>query len=327
MRLAASWLVVVGLAGGCDNGKMHTRPEAGPDAPEVDRWWKPAPGEARNWDIQLRPPFDLSADRAMVDVDLWALVPAATMLDYGDGDPVMVPAGGLAGTIAELRGRASPPIIICRFTAGAVRLSDPDARKFPGFEAAPPERPDPPAAGSAIGWSTFDPQAPDERFLDIRAQSRAAWSAVMWKRFDLAAEIGCDGIDPDKSHVAMSDPGWTMEAAEQTSWLEELADQAHQRELSIGMRNGHTLPGQVDALADDFDWMMVERCGEFQDCDLVRPFINLQRAVFAIDYQTNVDGDSQLEAVVCSRQQGAMITDGLVKDDALSSAFRAPCVP
>ena len=95
------------------------------------------PGVARNWDVQSTAPFDLTAPRAMYDLDLWALVPATTMLDYGDGDPVTVPAGVLAGKIAELHARTPRTVVICHVDTGAIRLSDPDARKFPGYEASP----------------------------------------------------------------------------------------------------------------------------------------------------------------------------------------------
>lgn len=327
MRFAATWLLFLGVVGaGCDNGKMHLHPESGPDVPDV-RWWQPKPGETRDWDMQIRAPFDVSAERSMYVLDLWSLVPSATMLDYGDGAPVTVPAGALAGKIAELHARANRPVVICHVAMGAIRLSDPDAMKFPGYAASPPDRPDPPAAGSLIGYSTLDTLEPDERFVDLRTASRATLSALMEKRLDLAKMIGCDGVEPDKVHNAQSDPGWTISPTEQTSWFTDIAREAHERELSVGMKNGHTLAGQVDTLASRFDWMMIERCGEYQDCDQVRPFINLRHAVFAIDYTTDIDGLPQTSNGLCQEQTLAMIQDGIIKDPALSSASRQQCVP
>ena len=327
---ATPWIVVAGLLAGCDNGKEHAdpvpRPDAGLDA-AVPSWWQPAPGAVGAWDLQVRAPFDVSAPHAMFDLDLWALVPAATTLDYGDGAPVTVPAGSQAATIAALRARATPPVIICRIATGAIRLSDPDAGKFPGFAASPPDRPDAPAAGSAIGWSTQDPAAPDERFLDLRAASRDAWAPLVWKRLDLARDLGCDGVEADRNDSITSNPGWTMAPAEQTSWYAEVAAQAHARGLSVGMKNGTTLPGQVDALADDFDWLLVERCGEYDDCDVTRPFIQAGKAVLAVDFDTSAEGITQPAATLCTRQQSAQVVDGLVKDVALTSAVRVSCAP
>ena len=325
MRFAS---IVLGLAlvAGCDNGKMHLHPEAGtrPDAPPSVAWWRPKPGTVKNWDVQLAAPFDVSADRTMYDLDLWA-VATATTIDYGDGDPVTVPAGPLAGTIATLKAHTPAPIVICRVQTGAIRLTDPDARKFPGFEASPPDRPDAPAAGSVIGWST--PAGADERFLDIREASRAQFAPLIWKRLDLAKQLGCDGVEADRNDMIMLDPGFAISVTEQPSWYREVAAQAHERELSVGLKNGTTLPGLIDEVAADFDWAMVERCGEFEDCDALRPVLNLQRAVLAIDYDANIDGDPQGTTTVCARQVAAMIDDGLVKDVALTSAVRHQCVP
>lgn len=323
MRSAWIGLVIV-AATGCDNGKMHLHPEAGrPDAPTV-KWWRPMPGTVKNWDVQLAAPFDVSADRTMYDLDLWAVTPATT-IDYGDGDPVTVPAGPLAAELEQLKARSPRPVLICHVLTGAIRMTDPDARKFPGFEASPPDRPDPPAVNSVVGWST--PAGAGERFLDIRAGSRAQLQALIGKRLDLAKQIGCDGVEADRNDMIMLDPGWTLSPSEQTSWFREVAQQAHQRELSVGLKNGNTVPGQIDELAREFDWMMIERCGEFVDCDSARPMLNLQRAVLAIDYEDDVDGDPNEQAAVCQRQITAMIDDGLVKDAALSSAFRHQCVP
>ncbi|MDX2094269.1 MAG: endo alpha-1,4 polygalactosaminidase [Kofleriaceae bacterium] len=325
MRSVSLGLVVLGLAAGCDNGKMHLHPEAGtrPDSPTVT-WWRPMPGTVKNWDVQLAAPFDVSAARTMYDLDLWAVTPATT-IDHGDGAPVTVPAGPLAGTIEMLKARSPKPVVICHVLTGAVRLTDPDASKFPGFEASPPDDPDPPAANSVIGWST--PAGEGERFLDIRASSRAQFQALIWKRLDLAKQIGCDGVEADRNDMIMLQPGWSLTPSDQTSWYVEVAMQAHQRGLSVGLKNGNTVPGQIDELVSSFDWMMVERCGEFEDCDSARPMLNLQRAVLAIDYQSDIDGNPRNEAVDCARQVDSMIDDGLVKDNALSSAYRHQCVP
>jgi len=321
VKRVVSTIVALGLGlVGCDNGKMHLHPPDSARDAYVAPWWTPEPGEAKNWDIQVAAPFDLTASRAMYIVDLWA-VATATTIDYGDGSPVTVPAGALAGKVAELKAAGSK--VICRVGTGAIKLTDPDASKFPGFAATPPDRPTAPAAGSVIGWSTSDPM---QRLLDIRTASRPLWEARLWKRFDLAKQLGCDGIEHDWIYTITGDSGFTIEVAEQTAFGIDVAQQAHDRELSSGMQNG-TANGLIDAFAPHFDWLVIERCGEFDDCDLTRPFINLRKAVFAIDYQTDVDGLPLATGLTCPRQQAGMIDDGLVKDLGLSSTFRHQCVP
>jgi hypothetical protein len=79
--------------------------------------------------------------------------------------------------------------------------------------------------------------------------------------------------------------------------------------------------------ADKFDWLMVDRCGEDQLCDDTRPFINLNKAVFAIDYDHDASGAVQPSAPICMLQGLAMIADGIIKDAGLTSKVRTQCVP
>ncbi|MDB4963907.1 MAG: hypothetical protein JWP01_3906 [Myxococcales bacterium] len=319
----ASTFVTVSLLGAlagaaCDNGKMHLHPPDGARDAYQAPWWTPKPGETKNWDIQVNPPFDLATARTMYIVDLWD-VATPTTIEYGDMGPVSVPAGPLAGKVTELK--AAGAKVICRVGTGAIRLTDPDARKFAGFEATPPDDPTPPAAGSVIGWHTRDA---DERFLDLRTASRALWQARLFKRFDLAKQLGCDGIEPDWIASFAAATGFTVTIDENIAWAKTVAAQAHERDLSVGMQNGTN--GIVDQVAVDFDWLLAERCGEFDDCDTTRSFIALRKAVFAVDYQTDEEGNALPMSLLCGHQLDAQIEDGLIKDNALSSSYRATCM-
>lgn len=292
-----------------------------PDGPPG--WWTPAPGDSRNWDIQLAAPFDLSAPRTMITISLWDAVPTATTLDYGDGAPVTVPVGALADAIATAHARTPRTIVICHVDTGAWEAGRPDAGKFPGASGALPDRPTTPETGSVIGWSA---SRADERYLDTRAASRAQFAPLIWKRLDLAAQIGCDGVMPDRNDAAPSNPGFAIEVSDEESWYREVAMQAHARGLSVGMKNGNTIPGLVDTLASVFDWIVIERCGEYQDCDSGRPFVNAHKAALAIDYVPDADGGVD-PAIACPRQMLGQIQDGIVKDAALTSATRTQCTP
>ena len=322
-RAAAMACWLIGCGGGGGGGTSGT--DAAVDA-AGPQWWQPKVGEAKNWDIQLTAPIDVTTPRTMYDLDLWALVPVPTMLDYGDGDPVTVPAGALAGAIAQLHARTPPTIVICHLETGALDLALPDARKFPGYRADMnyPNSPAAPAAGSVIGYRVG---ATAKRWLDIRAASRSKVIPVLFKRFELARSIGCDGVEADRNQVFLFDSGFTTVATDSYSWYGEIADQAHARKLSAGMKNGNSIAGQVDMMADKYDWMMVERCGELDDCDSVRPFINALKDVLAIDYDHDSDGVAQGSTLPCSREQLAMIADGIYKDVPLSKNVRTQCAP
>src|SRR5262245_5849317 len=180
--------------------------DAAPAPPPAPAWWQPRPGDARDWDIQLAAPFDLAAPRAAYDVDLWSVVPAPTVLDYGDGAPITVPAGAQAGAIAALHARTPRAVVICHVDTGALELDRPDAAKFPGYSAKLTACPaGAPTAGSAIGHSAGGPR---ECYLDVRAASRPSFAPLVWKRLDLARQIGCDAVDGDRNDMLASTPGF-----------------------------------------------------------------------------------------------------------------------
>jgi hypothetical protein len=314
-----------------------------PDAPEGPTWWQPQVGQAKNWDIQLSA-VDVSMPRLMYDLDLWALVPSPTKLDYGDDKPVMVPAGALAGTIAQLHARTPSTIVICHVETGLWELSRPDAVKFPGYNADPakiPDNPDAPAPGtvtgdpapgSVIGWNLG---SADQRLLDTSAAARQMWAPIMFKRFDLARQIGCDGIEPAHNDAAVYASGFTVKTEDTFAWYAEVAMQGHTRMLSTGMKGGDQdqLGGLIDMAADQFDWLMIERCGEHKRCDRAQPFLQVHKPVFAIDY--NIDDGTEPDPprnpmpqdskVVCPEQDKVGIADGIYKDVPPTNAVWASC--
>ena len=332
------WYLGLAMAlGACGNSSATTdaRPiDAVPDAAGPP-YFHPRPGAYRNWDIQLHPPFDLSGIRSMYMLSLWDLVPSTMTMDYGDGDPVTVPAGQLAGMLAALHARTPiAPIVICVVDTGAWEAARPDARKFPGFMADAtmiPDSPTPPAAGSVIGWSVNGDKT--ERFLDILPAHVLLWEPLIQKRLDLAKAIGCDGVMGDRNDSVTSQPGpgftydESMEAMFQFNWYKEVADQTHMRVMSAGMKDSDEIPSATDFLAPSFDWMLMERCAEFTSCDPARPFINLIEAVFGLEYDPDSQGNPTNAMVSCQIEAMGNIQDGLIKDDLLSDVERIQCVP
>ncbi len=326
------------LAACGDDGQNHaTWPDASAhtvDAPPP--WWQPTPDSVQHWDIQLAPIFDTETSRTMLVFRLWDLVPAATMIDYGDGAPVAVPKGALAGRIAEMHARRPQPKIVCEVGTGSLDLADPDAKKFPGYKASPPDDPALPDAGSVLGWSTTLPA--NHRWLDIRPAARDLIAPLVAKRLALAVAIGCDGFLPDdmdmfriRKNDLSGDPGdgtgffaTTEYFANEQAWYEAVADAAHAVKLSVGMRGAYDV--LTGALVGKFDWQIADRCGEFGNCDATREFSQAHKAVLALDYDTDIDGMPQNVGTTCGGQKNNGIGDGIVKNAALTSASYFACV-
>ncbi|MCX5746812.1 MAG: endo alpha-1,4 polygalactosaminidase [Proteobacteria bacterium] len=339
MRFELGFVVVVGGlgVGGC-------QPEAvSPDARQRDAaidaapppWWTPAPGEVDDWDIQLAAPFDLTPTRTAYIVNLWDMVPAETTLDYGDGAPIVVPAGSQKSRLQAMHAQRPRTTVICRIDTGALALDDPDASKFPGFAANPPDDPAAPEVGSVIGWSASLPAR--VRWLDVRASARATVLPLIAKRFELADRIGCDAILADHNDMfaikrtggggAFGDgTGFSPPLGFQAEleWYLALAPTAHALELSIGFRGTSSLTS--DDLVQNYDWALADSCGEHQDCDTWSPFQRSAfgaKAVLALDYDRIVDGRGPGQ--FCIAQRDNNLTDGIIKDEALSSAHWEAC--
>lgn len=298
------------------------RPDAGDDIVDAYKppWFYPAPGEIKDWDIQIKAPYNL-VPRPMVIVNLWD-VALATTITYDDGSaPVTVVEGAQRGMLDTLKAGGK---VICHVGTGAISLDDPDAMKFPGYEPTPPDRPTPIAQDSTIGWST--PAGANERFVDFR---NATAAAVLLKRIKLAKDSGCDGVLAYRNDAAaFTEPANTHGFAEitsmqETDWIVKVAKAGHDLMIAVGGRGGHADPniGEID---DDYDFLVAERCAEDSNCDLARPFIEAHHAVFGIDYDTNQAGDPQVLATICTDWVNGMI-DGIQKTAALDSSLRATC--
>jgi hypothetical protein len=318
MRLAVCALL--GLVA-CDKAPALPPVDSGPPPPPP--WWQPQPGDAHDWDIQLAAPFDVSMPHKVYVLNALALVPSPMLLDYGDHTPITLEKGALAGKIADIHARTPPGIVICRVDTGAVSLTDRDAPKFPGFAASPPNDPTMPADGSVIGWAVAGNT--NLRFLDIRAASVATFAPLIWKRLDVAKQIGCDGVAPDHNDVSTFSSGFPVMIEDAVAWYHEVANQAHLRQLSVGMKDGDTLiDASVGTLTNAFDWQLLEGCGENGDCvDFARPFLNANKAVLALDVFPNESGLA-VDAV-CGNQLMINV-DGIVKDPALDSMFLMQCM-
>jgi hypothetical protein len=153
--------------------------------------------------------------------------------------------------------------VICYFSAGSWEDWRPDAGDFP-----------PELMGKPLpGW-------PGERWLDIRQVEQLA--PLMAARLDLAVEKGCDGVEPDNIDGYQNNTGFLLEYADQLNYNRWLADEAHARRLSIGLKNDLE---QIPDLLNDYDWALNEECFSYHECDLLLPFISAGKAVFGVEYE------------------------------------------
>ena len=126
----------------------------------------------------------------------------------------------------------------------------------------------------------------------------------------------CDGVEPDNVDGYSNDSGFPLSAADQLAYNIWLADQAHSRNLSIGLKNDLD---QILALQPYFDWALNEQCFQFEECDQLLPFIQANKAVFGVEYEEEGANPSNF----CP-QANALNFDWLLKRYDLDS-FRIAC--
>lgn len=176
--------------------------------------------------------------------------------------------------------------VICYFSAGSFENWRVDAAQFPTS-----------VLGRDNGWV-------GEQWLDIRALDVLA--PIMLARLDLAVSKGCDGVEPDNVDGYINQSGFALNAQDQLDFNIWLAEAAHARGLSIGLKNDLD---QVVELEPWFDWALNEQCVQYNECELLTPFVEAGKAVFGVEYQ----GDA---GEICS-MTNTLNFDWLIKSLAL----------
>ena len=198
----------------------------------------------------------------MYDIDLQDAVPASTRVHVPGFGSATWPRGVNAGAIDDLH--ADGKTVVCYLDSGAYETYRPDAALFPKR-----------AIGNTTGWS-------GERWLDIRPGHRDAFAPIIWARFRLAHDLGCDGVEPDENNPWGNHPGFHVTKSAERSWYLTVARHAHNLGLSVGMKNGLEVvdPKTVQA----FDWALNEECFYYHECNRMSPFVAAGKAVFQAEY-------------------------------------------
>lgn len=191
--------------------------------------------------------------------------------------------------------------VICYFSAGTREDFRHDISSVPSS-----------AIGNALeGW-------PGEKWWDIRASSVRN---VISGRLDLAHTRGCDAVEPDNVDGYSNQNGLGLTKANQLDFNRWVATEAHQRGLSVGLKNA------VDLLTDlepSFDWALNEECLSYNECAGYSIFLNHHKAVFHVEYVDNhSQGSAKANSVCHSHSRPALFTT-LVKDWDLT-AWRIAC--
>lgn len=203
-------------------------------------------------------------------------------------------------TIADLK--ADGRVVICYFSAGSRENWRPDAGDFQAGDLG----------NDLEGWA-------GEKWIDITSSNVRA---IMQARLDLAVEKGCDGVEPDNVDGYTNANGLGLTASDQIDYNTFLAEEAHARGLSVGLKNDLD---QVEALEPLFDWALNESCLDYSECAVLGPFLDAGKAVFHVEYVDSEGQGAAKIAEVCGDPSIAGFST-LVKTWDLN-AWRLACDP
>jgi len=204
-----------------------------------------------------------------------------------------------ASTIAELK--AAGRIVFCYFSAGSSENWRSDFERFAEADM-----------GSALdGWE-------GERWLDITSSNV---SAIMLDRLDLAVAKGCDGVEPDNVDGFTNATGIALTAEHQLGYNRWLANEAHQRNLAVLLKNDGD---QATDLVEYFDGSLNEECHAYDECGQLAPFRSANKPILNVEYaDTEADGAALLDEVCGAAADNG--TQTLVMPWDLDDSFRFSC--
>ncbi|WP_175844910.1 endo alpha-1,4 polygalactosaminidase [Burkholderia arboris] len=205
-----------------------------------------------------------------------------------------------AATIQRLKAKGIT--VVCYMETGGREDGRSDANRFPD---------------SVLG-NPVEGYEDHERWLDIRQTT--ILMPLMLARLDRAKKKGCDGIEPDLDDSYRQETGFPLTRDDQLRYNTALIAAAHDRGMSMGLKNGS---GIATAMAKVADWALNEQCNRFHECDGYASFIALNKAVFNVEY-TRPDGMTLAD--FCPADNRANF-DGILKwsSDTLAALPRAAC--
>ena len=204
-------------------------------------WWKPTASLPIHMQWQLSKTFNSSTD----------FIPGVTVYDIDGYD-------NSASAVAAIHAKGF--IAICYMDMGGWEAGRPDSAAYPAS-----------VKGNKMqGWPEY--------YLDIRSPIVRTNMAA---RIELCRQKGFDALEPDVTDAYDNNSGFPLTYQDELDYLKFLANEAHNRGMSIGLK------GDIDQAKDAaafMDWTLNEECAQYGECSKLQPFVAANKAVFQVEY-------------------------------------------
>lgn len=156
--------------------------------------------------------------------------------------------------------------VICYFSAGSYEPDRPDSWKFKSDDK-----------GKELdGW-------PGEYWLDLNSDNVRS---IMTSRIEIAADMGCNGIDPDNVDGYDNHNGLDLGEEDSVDFVRFLAQEASSRGMITGLKNAAAI---IDDVIDVVSFSVNEQCVQYDECDDFIAFPQNGKPVFHIEYPAGDD--------------------------------------
>lgn len=257
--------LILGLALG-----LTLRNKNGPkESPPTSAKWRP--GVGTTFQVVLQSSLDdTTTDADVYDIDLF----------YNN-----------RSTVAQLHGAGRK--VVCYFSAGSYEMWRHDWDEFEYSDL-----------GSAVAPTSISTTRTrtgldgGERWVDITSKNVLR---IMRQRLDFAHQKGCDGVDAGNVDAYDYHNGLGLNKAHAADYINWLADEAHARNMSMGLRNAGAM---IPYVIKNMQWSVNEECVQYKSCKTYGRFIKASKPVFHIEYPKGAD-TSNSQAVTPAQKQTA----------------------
>ncbi|KAF1835306.1 endo alpha-1,4 polygalactosaminidase precursor [Decorospora gaudefroyi] len=248
----------LGLTLGNDNGEETDDNNTAPSTPNTTLPWTPSVSDT--WQIILLHPPIISSSRDQ------STTPNVSIFDIDLFDTPKE-------TIDRLHERGKK--VICYFSAGSYEDWRPDASEF-----------QPEDLGEKLdGW-------PGEKWVDLSSENVRR---IMRDRISMAAEKGCDGVDPDNVDGYQNENGLSLTQDSSIDFITYLSAETRPFNLALGLKNAGDI---IPAVLPLVHFSVNEQCVEYGECDTFEPFIAAGKPVFHIEYPDGAGAEQGLQSDV-----------------------------
>ncbi len=152
--------------------------------------------------------------------------------------------------------------VVCYIDVGTAENFRPDYSAFPRS-----------VLGRSNGW-------PGEKWIDIRQLS--VIEPIMASRFQMCHEKGFDAVEPDNIEAATNKSGFPITEAQQLTYNEWVAEEAHSLGMAILQKNDGEQAAQLEPY---FDGVLTEQCNQYSECADFEPYLQAGKPVIDAEYK------------------------------------------